>query len=100
MGGYRVSRYIEFEVVVNHYCIPFTNIISLINILDTAAGETLWADPEGGQDVRTPLKNRKNIGFLCNTGPDPLKNHKATKPVFNVGLFPAKIVGSMFKICL
>ena len=26
------------------------------------------------------LKNHKNIGFLSNTGPDPLKNHKATKP--------------------
>ena len=32
-----------------------------------------------------PLKNHKNIGFLSNTGPDPQKNHKATKPVFNVG---------------
>ena len=40
------------------------------------------ADPEGGQGVRSPsLKNHKNIGFLCNTGPDPLNNHKAT----NVG---------------
>ena len=27
----------------------------------------------GGQEVRTPLKNHKNIGFLCDTGPDPLK---------------------------
>ena len=36
----------------------------------------------GGPD---PLKNHKNIGFLCNAGPDPLKNHKATKPAFNVG---------------
>ena len=32
-----------------------------------------------------PLKNHKNLEFLCNTGPDPLKNHKATKPEFNVG---------------
>ena len=39
----------------------------------------------GGQGVRTPLENHKNIGFLSNTGPDPLKNHKATKPAFNVG---------------
>ena len=39
----------------------------------------------GGQGVRTPLKNHKNIGFLSNTGSDPLKNHKATKPAFNVG---------------
>ena len=32
--------------------------------------------------------NHKNIGFLGNTGPDPLKNHKSTKngkPAFNVG---------------
>ena len=44
------------------------------------------ADQEGGQGVQTPppLKN-KNIGLLSNTGPDPLKNHKATKPVFNAG---------------
>ena len=34
------------------------------------------ADPEGGggQGVRTPLENHKNIGFLSNTGPDRLKN--------------------------
>ena len=26
------------------------------------------------------MKNHKAIGFLSNTGPDPMKNHKATKP--------------------
>ena len=31
------------------------------------------------------MKNHKNIGFLSNTGPDPLKNYKATKPAFNFG---------------
>ena len=31
------------------------------------------------------LKNHKNIGFLSNSGPDPLKNHEATEPAFNVG---------------
>ena len=31
-----------------------------------------------------PLKNHKNIWFLSNTGLDPLKNRKATKPAFNV----------------
>ena len=38
----------------------------------------------GGAGVPTPpppLKNYKNIGFLSNTGRDPLKNHKATKPI-------------------
>ena len=39
----------------------------------------------GGGGIRTPLKNHKNIGFLSNTGSDPLKNHKATKPAFKVG---------------
>ena len=40
----------------------------------------------GGQGVRTPLPENslKNIGFLSNTGPDPLINHKATKPAFNI----------------
>ena len=41
-------------------------------------------DPEVGQGVQTPLKNHKNMGFLSNTGLDPLKNHKATEPAFNV----------------
>ena len=40
---------------------------------------------EGGPGVGPLLENHKNIGFLSNTGPDPLKNHKATKPAFNVG---------------
>ena len=39
----------------------------------------------GGGGSGPPLKNHKNIGFLCNSGPDPLKNHKADKPAFNVG---------------
>ena len=33
----------------------------------------------GGPDP-PPLKYHKNIGFLSNTGPDPLTNPKATKP--------------------
>ena len=48
--------------------------------------EESWADPEGGnRGSRPPLKNHKNIGFHSNTGPDPLKKQKATKPAFNVG---------------
>ena len=38
-----------------------------------------------GMDPPPPLKNQKNIGFSSNTGLAPLKNHKATKPAFNVG---------------
>ena len=40
----------------------------------------------GGPDPLPLLKKTQNIGFLSNTGPDPLKNHIATKPEFNVGL--------------
>ena len=44
-------------------------------------------ESRGGQGVLTPtpLKNHRAIGFLSNTGPDLLKNHKTTKPAFNVG---------------
>ena len=31
------------------------------------------------------MKNQSNIGFHSNSGPDPLKKHKATKPALNVG---------------
>ena len=31
------------------------------------------ADPEGGDRGSDPLENHKNIGFISNTGPDPLK---------------------------
>ena len=45
-----------------------------------------WADPEGrGARGPHPLEKSQNIGFHSNSGPDPLKNHKATKPAFNVG---------------
>ena len=38
----------------------------------------------GGQGSRPPPP-LKNIGFLSNSGPYPLKNHKASKQAFNVG---------------
>ena len=48
-----------------------------------------WTDPEGtertGGPDPPPLKNHNTIGFPSNTGLDPQKNHKVTKPAFNVG---------------
>ena len=32
-----------------------------------------------------PSENHQNMGFLSNSGPDHRKNHKATKPAFNIG---------------
>ena len=43
-------------------------------------GSKGWA---GGPDPPPLSKNHKHLGFLSNIGPDPLKNHKATKPAFN-----------------
>ena len=34
----------------------------------------MLADPEEGRGSGPPLKNHQNIGFLSNTGPDPLKS--------------------------
>ena len=45
------------------------------------------ADPEKGQGSGTPWKITK---FLSKIGLDPLENHKATKPAFNVGLSLAR----------
>ena len=39
----------------------------------------------GGPDPPPPPEKSRKIGFLSNTSPDPLKNHKATKPALNVG---------------
>ena len=60
---------------------------TLLNLRCSPIREVPCADPErgGGGRGRTPLKITKNIGFFSNTGPDPLKNHKAAKPAFNVG---------------
>ena len=42
-----------------------------------------------GRKESNQTNKNKSIGFLSNTGPDPLKNQKATKPAFNVGSISA-----------
>ena len=54
-----------------HYCL----ISSMCGPIGGGGGGGWWDRGE----------NYKNIGFLSNTGRDPLKNHKATKPAFHVG---------------
>ena len=44
-----------------------------------------------------PLLIYKNIGFVSNTGPDPRRNHKATKPAFNI-LPPLACQGNAIEI--
>ena len=55
------------------------------NILHNFVADLTWANPDGGTGGLDPLENHKNIRFLSNTGPDSLKNYKATTPAFNVG---------------
>ena len=59
----------------------------LISVDVSREAKVYMGGSRGGDKVWTPppLKNHKNIGLLCNTGPDLMKNHKATKPAFNVG---------------
>ena len=40
---------------------------------------------ENEEEVLTSLENHDAIGFLRNTGPDPMANHKTYQPTFNVG---------------
>ena len=50
-------------------------------VLVLYATSSMGGSRGGGQGIWPPsLKNHKNIGFLSNTGPDTLKNHKASLP--------------------
>ena len=46
----------------------------------TMITQEVHARIQRGKGVRTTLKNHKHIGFLSNTGPNPLNNHKTAKP--------------------
>ena len=48
-------------------------------------GECMGGSRGGTGGPDPPEKSQKSIGFLCNTGTDPLKNYKAIKPAFSVG---------------
>ena len=45
----------------------------------------VYARIQRGAGAPDHLKNHKNIGFLSNTGPDPLNDLNAAKLAFNVG---------------
>ena len=50
-----------------------------------------WADTEEGTGCPDPPPEKsQTLGFLSNTGQDPLKNHKATNPAFYVGPLSAR----------
>ena len=60
--------------------------ISSFSRFNEISAAVLCMDPEHGTgDLDPPPENHKAIWFLSNTGPDPLKNHKATRLALNVG---------------
>ena len=52
----------------------------------------------GGQGVRTPLKNHKNIGFPSNIDPDPLKITKLPSQHSMVGHYRQWLMGRWWSI--
>ena len=44
-----------------------------------------------------PRKNHKNVGFLSNTGPDPLKK-QTVKPAFNAGPSSARQRNTIYRV--
>ena len=53
---------------------------------------------KGGGRSRPPPEKSQNIGFLSNTGPDPLKNHKTTKPDLMLGHHQPALAGRCWLI--
>ena len=80
-------------------CYKGTTLKVIACLLDTALSledlkaiimKLLCKDPEegtGGPDSAppNPRENQTAIGFLSNTAPEHVENHKATKPAFNNG---------------
>ena len=61
-------------------------VCQLCFIIDKENHKHVMFGPRGrGLGVWTRPEKSQSIEFLSNTGADPLKNHKATKPAFNVG---------------
>ena len=85
-----------------HYEIQAAGLCNGLCLTATSFGKECWTVLDidkyvicrsrggtGGSGPPPPEKITKNKGFLSNTGLDPLKNHKATEPTFNVGPSPA-----------
>ena len=51
-------------------------LVQTVSTIHTKNTKTTCADSEEGQRSGPPLENYRNIGFLSNTGPDPLKIKK------------------------
>ena len=49
-----------------------------------------WADPEGGQGVRTPSEKSQKYRVSSQYWSGSTENHKAIKPAFNVGQSSAR----------
>ena len=95
---HKKSSLAHFPPVMTFFCLLSLLLIFLGSLFCKQYGPSSkcflpWADPEGGTGglpppPPPPLKNHKIIGFLSNTGMNPLENHKGTKLAVNVGPLP------------
>ena len=71
--------YLTLSEVVKLHCFTMEECVTHAHIQRGGGGGRA-----GGPDL--PKINHKNIEFISNTGPDPLKNHKLPSQIANVGL--------------
>ena len=86
-----VSGIIKHLDRISLQCFPavFCRFYFIISYIFMDAHVRIQREGNGGPDP--PEKAQKKIGFLSNSGPDPLKNYEATEPAFNVGPSSARL---------
>ena len=76
-----IQLFIKCYRFSNNYCLNTSQSNKIPKYLKVSP---MCGSRGGDRGSGPPLKNHKIIGFPSNTGPDLLKNHKSTKPAFNV----------------
>ena len=91
--GSSESTYVKMSLcwkshALAHVCCKITTQLPVLESNGFMCGS------RGGRRERSPdpSENKKNNGFLSDSGPDPLKNYEATEPAFNGGPSPARIL--------
>ena len=85
-------------VISNKICLTKISIFIALMLMFLLELEVSCADPGGrGTEGPDPAEKSQNIGSVRDTGPDPLTNHKATKPAFNVFCHYRRTIETPFK---
>ena len=62
----------------------YASLVKIDQLVQNAQKWKWTPTPRVSWSPPPPWKITKNTGFLSNTSPDPMGNHKTTKPAFNV----------------